>query len=237
MSRERPLRGACSCGRNQYLIVVPQDSTASARVLFDDSSEHRRHQASPLTAWLRVPLSWYHSTTYSLYPDETHAAIRRAFTPTHAPHTKRYFCGFCGTPLTYWSEQPREESEFLSVTLGSLLGEDLRELEELGLLQEDSLNGDGQRTASGSVVKRSEGSESVGLPWFQELVEGSQLGRIGTSRRGGGVSADGRTRVEWEILEFGDGVHGSDGGIGTAKRKIGEVVEGEGNDVEMGSGS
>lgn len=270
MSRARPLRGACSCGRNQYLIVVPQDSTEEARVLFDDSSEHResrssvsslplasfrspflppyslclflkrcigRHAAAPLTAWLRVPLSWYRSTTFSLYPDETHAAIRRAFTPTHAPHTKRYFCGFCGTPLTYWSEQPQEESDFLSVTLGSLLGEDLRELGELGLLPQGALEGEEGDSISQDLTKSEEGSESIGLPWFHDMVEGSQLGRIGRSRRGGGVSADGRTKVEWEIVEFGNEDNGKSGGIGTAKRKIGEVGGGEGKDVEMSGGS
>lgn len=101
------------------------------------------------------------------------------------------------------------------------------------MLPQDSFNGGGQGAASSNVVKSEEGSESVGLPWFQEMVEGSQLGRIGKSRRGGGDSADGRTRVEWEIVEFGDEGHGSNGGIGTAKRKIGEMVGGEGNDVEM----
>lgn len=190
-----------------------------------------------MTAWLRVPLNWYHSTTFSLYPDETHAAIHRAFTPLHAPHTKRYFCGFCGTPLTYWSEQPREESEFLSVTLGSLLGEDLRELGELGLLPQGALAGDEQGSISRELTRNEEGTETLGLPWFQDMIEGSQLGRIGRTRRGGGVSADGRTKVEWEIVEFGNEENGSSGGIGTAKRKIGGVVGGEGRDVEMSGGS
>ncbi|MCJ1361816.1 hypothetical protein MMC16_000916 [Acarospora aff. strigata] len=237
MSRARPLRGACSCGRNQYLIIVPKDATEHARVLFDDSSEHRRHAASPLTAWLRVPLSWYQSTTFSLYPDETHAAIRRAFTPTHAPHTKRYFCGFCGTPLTYWSEQPREESEFLSITLGSLLGEDLRELGELGLLPQGSLEGDESVSTSQALAKKEGGTETLGVPWFHDMIEGSHLGRIGRARRGGGISADGRTTVEWEVVEFETDENGSNGGIGTGKRKIGEVVGGEGRDVDMSGGT
>ncbi len=46
----------------------------------------------------------------------------------------RHFCGYCGTPLSYWTEQPPAEARFISLTLGSLVGEDLRELEELGLL-------------------------------------------------------------------------------------------------------
>jgi hypothetical protein len=42
MSHERPLQGACSCGRNRYLILVPEDATEKAQVIFDVSSEHRR---------------------------------------------------------------------------------------------------------------------------------------------------------------------------------------------------
>lgn len=121
--------------------------------------------------------------------------------------------------------------------MGSLLGEDLRDLEELGLLPEDSLSGNGQGPITRNVIKREEGSESLGLPWFREMIDGSRLGRIGRNQRGGGVSADGRTRVEWEIVEFGDDLHGSDAGIGTAKRKIGEVGEGSGKDIEMGGGT
>jgi hypothetical protein len=41
MSRERPLQGACSCGRNRYLILVPENATERAQVFFDVSSENR----------------------------------------------------------------------------------------------------------------------------------------------------------------------------------------------------
>ena len=41
MSRQRPLRGACSCGRNHYTVVVPTESIEQAQVYFDDSSESR----------------------------------------------------------------------------------------------------------------------------------------------------------------------------------------------------
>ena len=41
MSRERTLQGACSCGRNEYVVVIPEDSTNDAEVFFDNSSEHR----------------------------------------------------------------------------------------------------------------------------------------------------------------------------------------------------
>jgi hypothetical protein len=41
MSHERPLQGACSCGRNGYLILVPENATEKAQVYFDVSSENR----------------------------------------------------------------------------------------------------------------------------------------------------------------------------------------------------
>lgn len=41
MSRQRPLRGACSCGRNRYVIVVPEDATEQSQIFFDEGSDHR----------------------------------------------------------------------------------------------------------------------------------------------------------------------------------------------------
>src|SRR2546421_6283673 len=98
-----------------------------------------RSQAAPITSWLRIPLDWYHSTTYAFFPDETHSSIRRTYTHPRYPDTKRYFCGFCGTPLSYWSERPPLEKNFIYLTLGSLVAEDLRDLEELGLLPEEKI--------------------------------------------------------------------------------------------------
>ncbi|PTD09128.1 hypothetical protein FCULG_00008055 [Fusarium culmorum] len=78
MNTLRPLRGGCQCGRNRYIIAVPQDGINEAQVLFNTDSAHQTSLATPLAAYIRVPLSWYHSTTYSFFPDETHALIRRA---------------------------------------------------------------------------------------------------------------------------------------------------------------
>ena len=39
MSAVRPIQGACNCGRNVYVVSVPQDATEQALVYFDDSSE------------------------------------------------------------------------------------------------------------------------------------------------------------------------------------------------------
>jgi len=246
MSHQRPLQGACSCGRNRYLLLVPSDTNERIHVVFDGSSENRRSQAAPLTAWLRVPLNWYQSYTQSYYPDETNATIRRTFTPHHEPYSKRNFCGFCGTHLSYWSEQPPSESDYLHVTVGSLLGEDLRALEELDLLPPDTDTEALTQANTGSRPNEpnsalSTRSNYVGtterrgtngdLSWFEEMISGSALGRTTRSRRGMGVSPDGTTAVEWEVTEVGDSGTEADSGIGRSKRKIGEVARGD--DVEM----
>jgi hypothetical protein len=41
MSTRRPLRGSCGCGRNNYIIAVPENAADSAHVFFDSSSENR----------------------------------------------------------------------------------------------------------------------------------------------------------------------------------------------------
>lgn len=168
-----------------------------------------RSQAAPVTAFLRVPLEWYKSHTISFLPDETHTSIRRTFTPVTSPHTKRIFCGVCGTPLSTWSEKPSSEADFLSVTLGSLLGEDLRSLDDLGLIPQDVHTEDlvRQSTAPANaqvLVQRSvrEGVSVGGVPWFEEMIEGSKLGRAGRIRRGHG--GDSSTYVEWEVSEWTD---------------------------------
>jgi hypothetical protein len=71
-----------------------------------------KSQATPLSAWLRVPLDWYHSSTYAFFDDETHSSIRRTYTSPNEVNCKRSFCGFCGTPLSYWSESPASEAEY-----------------------------------------------------------------------------------------------------------------------------
>ncbi len=37
----RPLRGGCQCGRNRYIIAIPQDGLEEAQVLFNTEPEHR----------------------------------------------------------------------------------------------------------------------------------------------------------------------------------------------------
>jgi hypothetical protein len=181
--------------------------------------------SSPLSAFLRVPLPWLRSTTYAYYPDESHSTIRRVFTPWHAPHTKRHFCGFCGTPLSYWSEADRQEADLISVNLSSLRRDSIDQLATLGILPSGYSSEDEKESEERAVTKVSE-TEIRGEPWFEEIIEGSKLGKI-RRRRGGKTSADGMTSVEWEVVEFdGEGntephETGTTSTI-TGKRKLGE---------------
>jgi hypothetical protein len=180
-----------------------------------------RSQATPLTAWLRIPLAWYHSNTQAFFPDESHAAIRRTFY-TPAPlvgnsggkeglEVRKQFCGYCGTHLNAWREAEGEK-EWMDVTLGSLWSESLGVLEGLGFLESESGSGaedeegEGESVRRGRVARSSDGSMgNRGMPYFEEMVEDSRLGRI-KRRRGGRVGADG-SEVQWEITEIegGDG--------------------------------
>ncbi|KAH8815652.1 hypothetical protein F5884DRAFT_773086 [Xylogone sp. PMI_703] len=232
MSFHRSLRGGCSCGRNQYTVIIPQNATEVPQVLFDNDPLHRRSQATPLSAWLRVPLSWYHSATYAFFDDETHNSIRRSYTSPLEQSSKRYFCGFCGTPLTYWSESPPSEADYISLTLGSLTGPDLRDLEDMGVLPKEAFDSDSdERTGPETVVigesnqLEPEIEEREIVPWFETLVQGSRLGKIRRSK-GQRRSNDGRTRVEWEIVEWTD--DGGDGeNAGSSKRKLDAFEGGE----------
>ncbi|KAJ5491358.1 hypothetical protein N7539_002925 [Penicillium diatomitis] len=248
-----PLHGSCSCGRNEYTIQVPEDVADHAQVYFDTGRDSRQ----VLTSWLRVPLEWYQSHTVSFFPDETHTSIRRVFTPHNAPQTRRIFCGFCGTPLTFWTEEPDDEADFMSVSIESLSREHQRALDDLGLLpdfeeeeEDDDEEVDEPKTkmARTSVneaesddrpstivipsrqktdLSRSQNRGIInGIPWFEELVEGSQLGRLIRQRRGVGISPDQSTSIEWEITEVqegdvGESVNSSDdsNSLSTGKRK------------------
>ena len=185
---------------------------------------------------LRVPLAQIHSTTYAFFPDETPSTIKRVFTPHHAPHTKRHFCGLCGTSISHWSEETPDEAEWIYVNIGSLKRDSREVLEDAGLLSgvgtED--NDVAQTTSGGAreVANKGQCREVQGTPWFEEMIQGSELGRI-KRRRVGASSSDGHTKVEWEITEFeaGEGEHAS---ASTGKRKLGSLEHGD--DVVMRSG-
>ncbi|KAL9608865.1 MAG: hypothetical protein Q9167_006314, partial [Letrouitia subvulpina] len=185
---------------------------------------------------LRVPLSQIQSTTYAFYPDESHGSIRRVFTPDNAPHTKRHFCGFCGTPLSHWSEETEDEAEFIYVNIGSLKSDSVERLEEEGLLSNvEATSPEPQRQAlhRGEVIPSFQQREVQGNPWFEEMIEGSELGRI-NRKRGGRSSADGKSKVEWEVVEFSSEPRETN--TGTGKRKLDQSGPGR-DDVEMNTGS
>ena len=154
----------------------------------------------------------------------------------NTPYTKRHFCGFCGTQLTFWSEESREEAEFVCVSLWSLKDESLEVLKDAGLLSNGyTSENEGQKgpdTSKPEAVMANSGRELQGMPWFEEMVEGSELGRIKRSR-GGRRSFDGRNKVEWEIIEFEDDKE-EDKIQNTGKRKLDMI--GKGDDVEMRGG-
>lgn len=218
MSDNLPLRGGCSCGRNQYVIHPSISQEDSLQVLLEDKADLGKPVArcnykfltptfnnTGRVLSLRVPLSRLRSTTYAFYPDETHHAIRRVFTPRNAPHSKRYFCGFCGTQLTYWSEESREEAEWVCVSVGSLRSESLEILEEAGHFAGAGEKGrdatDEEKELDKGTVKRKHMRELSGTPWFEEMIEGSELGKL-KRRRGWQESSDGKTQIEWEVVEF-----------------------------------
>lgn len=132
----------------------------------------------------------------------------------------------------------------MNITLGSLLSQDLHALQDLDLLPEDLDLEDVQNTqqslvgapteqavvsqaATQGLTRTRRAGRSGGLSWFEELLEGSRLGRTQNIRRGVGVSADGSTSVEWEISEYVDDGSEELESASTptgSKRKIGDVA-------------
>ncbi|KAI0381007.1 hypothetical protein F5Y04DRAFT_89753 [Hypomontagnella monticulosa] len=234
-SSGRALRGSCHCGRNQYVVEIPSGASEYAQVLFDSTASHRIASATPLSAFLRVPLSWYHSRIFPFFPDESRATIRRVY--SHLAEQRR-FCGFCGTPLSYWSEDPKSEADYIQLTLGSLLTEDLRDLEELGLLPDESEPDPMDITPTHASNQESFliGRDITGIPWFESMILGSRLGTIHTTR-GSEESRDGRIRVEYEITEWTEDDAAEDRtgeaaeSTTTGKRKRAEADDGDGGNT------
>jgi hypothetical protein len=169
--------------------------------------------------------------------------IRKTFIPAREPHSKRNFCGYCGTHLTHWSERPEEEADYLNVTVGSLFGEDLRALEELGFLPDDVDDNTDTETRPGAILAQGTNTEQIArredtlqrtirrgvqgdMTWMEEMIDGSRLGMLQKTNRGAGKSADGKTSVEWEITEIVDNGSEQESGAGRGKRKLGDVVSG-----------
>jgi hypothetical protein len=123
--------------------------------------------------------------------------------------------------------------------------EDLRDLEELGLVPPEvtedaerdrevmetaSTSGLGER--AGDLIEQAQtadddGMGKEGVDWFEAMVEGSRLGRTNTRRHG--ERRGNGWKVEWEIVEWIDGEEegaaSADSGKGSGKRKLGEVED------------
>ncbi|KAI0402617.1 hypothetical protein F4802DRAFT_346076 [Xylaria palmicola] len=202
------LRGSCRCGRNQYAIQVPSAPADLAQVIFDSETNHRLSSASPLSAFLRVPLMWYHSEVFPFFPDEMRSTIRRLYAHPSERHAQRSFCGYCGTPLSYWSEQPPSEADYIQLTLGSLLTEDLHSLQELGLLPDDTEQDENRMEIApvtiremGATGRALPGRDTTSLPWFDTLISGSHLGNIHAHKRAR-TDRNGTRWVEFEVTEW-----------------------------------
>lgn len=110
----------------------------------------------------------------------------------------------------------------------------MEKLQDAGILSEGSaehvkkLASTEDSPSETATPARGHDREIKGIPWFEEVIEGSELGRI-KRRRGGDSSADGKTVIEWEVTEM-EGAEGDGGGTGALKRKL-ESLNGE--DVDM----
>jgi hypothetical protein len=136
--------------------------------------------------------------------------------------------------LSYWTESPSSDASFISLTLGSLTSDDLRDLEELGFIPEEALaDAENDRHIIEKSLPPAGGNgldvvETEGLPWFEKMVEGSNLSKM--RRQVEGREGNG-WKVEWEIVEWTDG----DDVSGTAtggKRKLDDII-GDNEDVKM----
>lgn len=116
------------------------------------------------------------------------------------------------------------------MNLASLRRESVEKLADEGLLS-DTGNSQERAAAGGNALERAQNSQGRairGVPWFEEMIEGSELGRI-KRRRGGQTSLDGRSKVEWEVVEYTSEFE--DTASSTGKRKLDQV--GREGDVEM----
>ena len=82
--------------------------------------------------------------------------------------------------------------------------------EELVRTNEESMGGvegpettvTSQPTSEQLTTLRPQFMQNRGMPYFEEMVENSRLGRI-KRQKGGHTSRDGRKTVQWEVVELG----------------------------------
>lgn len=169
--------------------------------------------------------------------------IRKTFTPPHEPHYKKIFCGYCGTHLTRWSEDPEDEAEILSITVDSIFGEDMVTLDELGLLHDDEDDDVDRPTVKleqkgimeepsiqGSVTCEDKSQTTVqpgaeeDVFWTEELTEQTRFGQSRKTKRHRGRNTGSTMIVEWEITEIVDDASEAESGSGRGKRKLAQTA-------------
>lgn len=139
----------------------------------------------------------------------------------------------------------------MNITLGSLGTRDLLALEDLDLLPEDVEPGESDEGSDGTIQHVGEGGETTrpseqaivstaqegdylktsrsgttsGISWFEDMIQGSQLGLHSKKRKGHGTSADGTTTISWEVSEYYGGTEDDTEEISASgsKRKAGEI--------------
>lgn len=256
-----------------------------------------------------MPLTWFTS-----FGDGQN--LRRVFSPADNPHVRHTFCGHCGTPLRYWTEQPlnTDAREWINITVGSLGEREQELLSELDLLPEAAeepqrpdeeqrpsagVAQDAEEEADDEIVRSPEalerqqlqvrqhqqeqrqqqqqqqmghpmmpgmmaspfGSSSLfsdpgwsllhpspfddpmpgfgshGIPWFEDMLGGSQLGRIPRSHHGRVVRDDRGSQptrdgnVQWEVREWVD----DNGGQTTSTSRTMHSSGGMGMNMNMSS--
>lgn len=73
------------------------------------------------------------------------------------------------------------------------------------------------------TVRTSRSGTSGGISWFEDMIQGSQLGHHSKRRRGHGASADGTTTISWEVSEYYGGEEEAEQPTTRSKRKADDI--------------
>ena len=113
-----------------------------------------------------------------------------------------------------------DDDEDGSLTRGSDVDND-EQSESMG-----GVEGHGDIIAKSGLL-RQQPMQNRGMQYFEDMVENSRLGRI-KREKGGHTSQDGKTTIQWEVLEIesdGSGpidAVGDDGGSSNKRQKLNE---------------
>ena len=93
---------------------------------------------------------------------------------------------------------------------GLVIGGEIHDEDHIRMTGEDVGGVEGPDSSSSRALAATQRPQSLvvrrmqnrGVPYFEEMVENSKLGRI-KRQKGGHTSRDGRTTVQWEVVEIG----------------------------------